>query len=450
MIRRFKLKKGSTKMKSFDVVVVGAGLAGLTAATQLQLSGKQVLLIEKRPIAGGLCGATVVDGYSFTIACNDFGLRSALEMKRLGVPVTFKTLASRFYNERSSLRSPPDFRTAWQLVRKTAGFWNLITAFRGAPNNAYVGDILAKHRVEPALRDMVGIAAYGMGMPLSLLSVHSLMALFNRKLNYGYTQAVVPVGGPQALARGLLERFEELGGFFLPGTTCESITGRSPHQVVHTSAGEFVAHAVVSSQGRWAEYPTQSHSGLAISAMLLAVPRSFAFPEKVHTLGYLPAGFSEWMEQIHQGQRPQRFGFHLFPNEAPAQADHTTLNVFFYLPRGWHCLNMEQQGWAQGFIEKHIETILPGVMQAAIYKRFLSPSAFQEVHGLSSRVVHTVPPADFVKPEIYDPQRDLYYVGNSVRPEGEHAAGAIVSGLWAASAVLESKIPTQEFEATIH
>ena len=39
-------------MSDYDVVVVGAGIAGLGVATQLQQSGKKTLLLEMYPRTG--------------------------------------------------------------------------------------------------------------------------------------------------------------------------------------------------------------------------------------------------------------------------------------------------------------------------------------------------------------------------------------------------------------
>lgn len=48
-----------------DIIVVGGGIAGLTAALSLAHSGREVLLLEKNEICGGLMSTFVKDGYRF-------------------------------------------------------------------------------------------------------------------------------------------------------------------------------------------------------------------------------------------------------------------------------------------------------------------------------------------------------------------------------------------------
>jgi len=48
---------------SFDCIVVGAGLAGLTAARELEKSGRSVLLIEATDSAGGRVKSDLIDGF---------------------------------------------------------------------------------------------------------------------------------------------------------------------------------------------------------------------------------------------------------------------------------------------------------------------------------------------------------------------------------------------------
>lgn len=58
----------------YDTIIVGAGMAGLTAAAYLSREGKKVLLIEKNRECGGLVNSFTRDGFHF-----DGGVRSLLD-----------------------------------------------------------------------------------------------------------------------------------------------------------------------------------------------------------------------------------------------------------------------------------------------------------------------------------------------------------------------------------
>lgn len=52
-------------MKAKRVIIVGAGLGGLSAALHLAANGFQVTLLEKNPTVGGKLNRIVADGYTF-------------------------------------------------------------------------------------------------------------------------------------------------------------------------------------------------------------------------------------------------------------------------------------------------------------------------------------------------------------------------------------------------
>lgn len=56
------------KSDRYDVIVIGAGVAGMAAAGFLAKAGKKVLVVEGQPKVGGYAGATVVNGYSLDTA----------------------------------------------------------------------------------------------------------------------------------------------------------------------------------------------------------------------------------------------------------------------------------------------------------------------------------------------------------------------------------------------
>ncbi len=60
-----------SKDVSYDTVIVGAGMAGLTAAAYLSRAGQRVLLCEKNLKVGGLVNSFTVDGFTF-----DGGIRA--------------------------------------------------------------------------------------------------------------------------------------------------------------------------------------------------------------------------------------------------------------------------------------------------------------------------------------------------------------------------------------
>ena len=76
---------------TYDVIVAGGGIAGLTAAAYLSRAGRRVLLCEKEERLGGLVGSFVHHGYVF-----DAGIR-AMEnsgvlfpmLRQLGLDIPF-------------------------------------------------------------------------------------------------------------------------------------------------------------------------------------------------------------------------------------------------------------------------------------------------------------------------------------------------------------------------
>lgn len=53
--------------KQYDAIVIGSGIGGLVAATQLAVKGAKVLVLEKYVIPGGSSGFYKRDGYTFDV-----------------------------------------------------------------------------------------------------------------------------------------------------------------------------------------------------------------------------------------------------------------------------------------------------------------------------------------------------------------------------------------------
>ncbi|MBI3599618.1 MAG: NAD(P)/FAD-dependent oxidoreductase [Nitrospinae bacterium] len=59
-------------MSDYDVIVIGAGIGGLTSASLLSKRGLKVLLLEQNSTAGGLCNTISKGGYHFDIGASLF------------------------------------------------------------------------------------------------------------------------------------------------------------------------------------------------------------------------------------------------------------------------------------------------------------------------------------------------------------------------------------------
>ena len=58
---------GVGREASYDAIVIGSGIGGLVAATQLAVKGARVLVLEKYVIPGGSSGYYQKDGYTFDV-----------------------------------------------------------------------------------------------------------------------------------------------------------------------------------------------------------------------------------------------------------------------------------------------------------------------------------------------------------------------------------------------
>ena len=59
--------------QKWDVVVVGSGIGGLTAAAILSKAGKKVLVLEQHDQAGGCCHTFLDKGYEFDVGIHYVG-----------------------------------------------------------------------------------------------------------------------------------------------------------------------------------------------------------------------------------------------------------------------------------------------------------------------------------------------------------------------------------------
>lgn len=424
----------------YDVVVVGAGLSGLTTALSLQKQGLKVAVIEKNSYPGGLCGTFKLNDYEFVIGCNDFCEKVFRILEDLEVPIACKKAKTRFHFGDYFLDVPPTFSTFLKLIQhpleliKTG--WHLKTQNL---ENESLETFAQKYIKLPYLNAFIKLFAYPYGMTPREMSLSQLFDEFSKKYQYNHHRSMIPIGGPGAIITSLVKQFVDKGGELKLNTTFLEVQSQQGGKRVACALENLSTKYFVTSQGCYHKYPANFKPGLSISKVVVAVNKNFTFPDNYHTIIRVPpklTDITDILTKIDCGIMPEDFIFHFFPHYPSDKKEYYTINIYFYMPRGQNDLSEKESELIKQKILAKMEKIMPGFEQAILYSQFISVNEFKSLHGVSSSVSPIIDSA-FFKPDCYDPQTDIYYIGNTVYPPGNHAGAAMLSGILVADKIKE-------------
>jgi monoamine oxidase len=112
------------RQNSFEVIVIGAGAAGLAAAAELAQAGRSVLIVEARDRIGGRCYTRRMPGLAVPVELGAEFIHGRPQatlalLERAGVPGVDSTRTQRFV-DRGTLRPVDAFAEAQKAMRATA------------------------------------------------------------------------------------------------------------------------------------------------------------------------------------------------------------------------------------------------------------------------------------------------------------------------------------------
>lgn len=207
---------------SKKIVVIGAGISGLTAAYKLKQRGFQVTLLESKPRAGGVINSSVVDGFMYETGSNSVMVQSQKTLdfiSELGLDAelvhALPTAKKRFFARDSKICEVPmnPLKMLFSRLFTIAGKFALLKDFR---TPSFLPD------EDPSIEEFtirrLGQEAYDYGMnpfvagvyggdPSKLSLRYALPAFWNLDQKYG------------SIIRGMFKRRKEkkeMGDVFKP------------------------------------------------------------------------------------------------------------------------------------------------------------------------------------------------------------------------------------------
>jgi phytoene dehydrogenase-like protein len=490
--RPFRGLRTAGPRRSYDAVVVGAGIGGLVAANLLAREGLAVLLVEQHYMAGGFCSTFRRGGYTFDAATHFYPLLGNREtltgrlLVELGVEtgwVKMDPVDTFHFPDGSRFAVPADF--AAYRARLDAEFpeeRSALDRFFSLANEAYLLGLLAyfRGRLPPRLEPLRELTVREVldrtfrddklkllltadcphwGSPPGRTSF-----VFDSMLRLSYFLGnYYPRGGSQAFADELALRFEERGGDILMSTRVDRVrveAGRVQGVEMETLRGPL--------QGRWqvAAGAVVSNADLLQTYEGLLGPRWVA-PEELRALRRLRPTYPCFLTHVGLRDVPPEVleeaqGYY-WAEWDPDRVGRDGLVCKIFAPTLYEpamappggqvvilqkVLEMDYDGvtdWAahkarvEGFVVDHLARVIPGVRGriAVLLSASARTSWRFTLNSQGAMLGWEMSPEQLGdgRPGIRGPVDGLYLVGHWTRPGGG-ITPVIVSAVRAAEAVL--------------
>jgi len=264
-MRNFSLDKTEIKPE-YDVIVLGAGVAGLICGTFLAKSGKKVLIIEQHSIPGGYCTSFKRKGFIFDAAVHHIGGCGKWSvvgrcLKELDINIKFLQLdpmdSINFpsfsvdipaeiddYVDLLKKRFPSESEKLSLFFKEFIGLYRATFSTERHKMLIKYQDLTYKEMLDSFFTDeqlkMVLSAQWGyIGSPPHEVSAIGMCQML---VNYLKDGAYFPVGGTQNFTDAITQKFIDYGGHIMLSSRVEKlITEDNITKGVTTEKGDKIA-----------------------------------------------------------------------------------------------------------------------------------------------------------------------------------------------------------------
>ncbi|MCP4653219.1 MAG: NAD(P)/FAD-dependent oxidoreductase [Candidatus Omnitrophica bacterium] len=248
-----------------DVVVIGAGIGGLTAGCYMAKYGLRVSVIEQHDKPGGYCSSFSKNGYHFDAGAHSLGsMRNegviSNVLNDLGVLKKFKYITSDItdrvimpdetvYVYRDSARTINELKSFFPKESKNIdNFFKFVLESKlltlvSKTKSLTFGELLNDFFTEKKLKSILSVFMGNLGLPPSRASALASVTLFKE---FVFDGGYYPKGGMQEFANLLTKTFVDYGGKITLSTkVVEIMTERNRAVGVRTNHNDHIKSKVV-------------------------------------------------------------------------------------------------------------------------------------------------------------------------------------------------------------
>lgn len=450
-------------MNAPNVIVIGAGIGGLSAAAYLAKAGFHPLVLEQTPFPGGRCYSRVIDGVEYDIGALYLGdrvpqiLQAVFDIKcafrpcRIGikignrlvsVPFDWRTLRELRRCQTPSvdilrflMRLPRLFRPSYFDRYRSVG--EMLDSLTSNENIRQIGHILfGVSGVSPYtlpshyLRMDRGASGTRVGNPVHLFGG-------NRRVADLLTAFILAHGGRLLFQ----ERAEQI--VFKDGRACGVVTDRGEYTADFVISNADIRTTILklSQLGPWDDSYMREVESLRQPLALICVFLTFESLEDLPDgfgVFFLPGGSpDEEFHALEAGQFPEQSTFCLQvpTNLEKGTSQYHRATLQFYHPRGAVAPEvLERQVYR--VMTEGLERLFSGLSSRVLSYTVYDPARYEREFGLTPFVSGVSPDLSHQRFPPWTPVPNLYCVGDSVQPERPSVPQAMESGILCAQEIV--------------